>query len=100
MECEQELAPGSQEMSQSELTTVEQPPANNVAPQEPGSVSLFGDGRFRFPNFLWNLGRYDILVNPMCKYVPEFLLNEEVFNLEVSIEATMLYILDRALKHG
>ena len=36
----------------------------------------------------------------MSLSIPEFLLNEEVFSLQVSIEATMLYILDRALTHG
>ena len=97
MECELELAPGSQEMSQSEPSTVEQPPADKVAPPEPGSISMFGDGKFRFPTFLWNLSDYDILENPMSLDIPEFLLSEEVFSLEVSIEATMLYLLDCAL---
>ena len=71
-----------------------------MTPQEQGSISLFGDGKLRFPNFLWNLGGHDILVNPLSKDVPEFLLQEGIFDLEVSVEATLLYILDQAVKNG
>ena len=90
MECNQELTPGSQEVSHSE-PSIELPPNNDVTPPVPGSVYLFGDGQIRFPNFLWNLGGHGILVNPLSKDVPEFLL---------SVEATLLYILDQAVKNG
>ena len=40
------------------------------------------------------------MVNPMCFQIPEYILSASVFDLETSIEATMLYMLDNALKHG
>ena len=36
----------------------------------------------------------------LSKDVPEFLLQEGIFDFEVSVEGTLLYILDQAVKNG
>ena len=87
MDCTLEETPVSQGRSQSKPIDIEPPISNVEAPSVPGSTSLFGDGKLKFPN---NLGGHDILVNSLNKDVPEFLLQEGIFDLEVSVEATLL----------
>ena len=38
--------------------------------------------------------------NPLGKDVPQFMLQEGIFSLEVSAEAALLHILDEAVKEG
>ena len=42
---------------------------------------------------------FDILGNPMCSGIPDYILSEGVFSLEVSAEAAMLYMLSHALSN-
>ena len=94
LECAADSGLGAQEGDLSE-PVVELPPQNSDTPDpDPGSASLFGEGKFRFPQALWDLGGIGILVNPMCDGCHEYLLSANVFDLETSIEATMLFILD------
>ena len=100
MDCTLEETPVSLAMSQSEPIDIEPPNSNEEIPPVPGSVALFGDGKLRFPNYRWNLGGFDILSNPLGKDVPPYMLQEGILDLEVSVEAVMLHILDQAVQHG
>ena len=73
-----------------------QPQTSDAPAPDPGSVSLFRERNFKFPPALWDLGGSGILVKPMCKGCPEYLLSASVFDLKTSVEATILYILDNA----
>ena len=99
LKCALDLGLGGQEGDLSESVNEQLPQTSDTPVPDPGSDSLFGEGKFRFPQSLWDQGGSGILVNPMCHGCPESLLSANVFDLDTSIEATMLFILDNALKH-
>ena len=98
-ECVSDSGPGTQEGVLDEQALELQPQTSDTPVPDPGSVSLFGERNFKFPQALWDLGGSGILVNHMCEGCPGYLLSANVFDLKTSVEATMLYILDNALKH-
>ena len=81
LECSPDLGPGVQEGDLGEPSN-EQPSASDEPAPEPGSESLFGERKFKFPGVLWNQGGFNILVNPMCFSIPEYILSQRVFKLE------------------
>ena len=78
----------------------ELPEHGNDPVPTPGSVSLFGEGRLRFPKALLEGGGSGILSNPIAFGLQEYLLSESILDLNTSIEGVLLYMLEQASKNG
>ena len=73
-------------------------PSNDVQVQDgddpvpaPGSLSLFRDGGFKFPKALLEGGGFDILRNPICHGLQEFVVSDSILDVNTSIEGVLLY---------
>ena len=91
--------PGGQEGDLGESVNEQLPQSGDTPAPVPGSDSLFGEGKLRFPPSLLEQGGCGILVNPMGLGCHEYLLSASVFDLTTSIEGVMLFILERALNN-
>ena len=64
----------------------------------PGSLALFKEqGNPKFPKALLVGGGFDILANPICSGVSEWLVSASVLDLNTSIEGVLLHMLRNAL---
>ena len=73
---------------------------NDPAPP-PGSLPLFKQqGNPKFPKALLVGGGFEILANPICSGMSEWLVSESVLDLNTSIEAVLLHLLRNALANG
>ena len=77
----------------------EQPKSGNGPAPSPGSVSFFGEGKFRFPKALLEGGGSGILSNPIAFGVQDYLVSESIFDVNTSIEGVMLFMLRNALQN-
>ena len=67
----------------------------------PGSLPLFKEqGNPKFPKALLVGGGFEILANPICSGMSEWLVSESVLDLNTSIEAVLLHLLRNALANG
>ena len=98
-ECASDLGHEGQEGDLGESVNEQLPPTGDAPAHVPGSDSLFGEGKLRFPPSLLEQGGCGILVNPMGEGCHEYLLSASVFDLTTSIEGVMLFILERALNN-
>ena len=63
----------------------------------PGSLVLFKEqGNPKFPKALLVGGGFDILANPICSGVSEWLVSASVLDLNTSIEGVLLHMLRNA----
>ena len=63
LECASASGPGVQEGDLGESVNEQLPQSSDIPVPVPGSDSLFGEGKFRFPTLLWEHGGSGILVN-------------------------------------
>ena len=95
-----DLGLGVQDRNLGESANEQLPETGNAPALVPGSVSFFGEGKFRFPKALMEQGGSGILSNPMVNGMHEFLWSASVFNdLTTSIEGVMLFALENALQN-
>ena len=67
----------------------------------PGSLALFKEqGNPKFPKALLVGGGFDILANPICSGMSEWLVSASVLDLNTSIEGVLLLILHNAYLIG
>ena len=87
----------SQDGSHGESVKEQLPNTGDTSAPPPGSVSLFGEGKFRFPKALLEGGGSGILSNPIAFGLQEYLLSESILDVNTSIEGVMLFMLRNAL---
>ena len=96
----QDTSPADQERVLSEPSDDVQSQNGDDPSPAPGSLSLFRDGGFKFPKALLEGGGFDILRNPICHGLQEFVLSESILDMNTSIEGVLLFMLQQALANG
>ena len=99
LDSAQDLGLAAQDRNLGELVAEQLPETGGGPAPSPGSVSFFGEGKFRFPKALLEGGGSGILSNPIAFGLHEYLLSESVFDLNTSIEGVMLFMLRNALEN-
>ena len=94
-----DLGLGAKDRNLGEHVPEQLPETGDAPAPTPGSVSFFGEGKFRFPKSLLEGGGSGILSNPIAFGMHEYLLSESVFGLNISIEGVMLFMLNNALQN-
>ena len=83
-----------------EPTPVEQDIPADVTDPDPGSVPLVSEhGNPKFPRTLLDRGGYEILKMPLNKGLPVWVTAADVLELNVSIEAVLLNLVEHALQN-